>query len=165
MTDSACCDWSISVPSKRQRISFLSQSNQQVHVINILLASLAQSVWQAYDPRFFPFLFLLACALRAWSRKKEKNSVHYLPYGPRTRLIRGIYTKDIWGVWGVREASPSLLLEGQVPPFRVALLHWYFLLWLQVAVYMQQRLHHGNRLDWRAKAGEGSHRVFNRRYV
>ena len=40
-------------------------------------------------------LFFLPCfmarALRAWTIKgREKNSVHNLPYRPRTRLIRGM---------------------------------------------------------------------------
>ena len=40
----------------------------------------------------FSFLVLTARALRAWVIKgREKNSVHNLPYGPRSRLIRGMY--------------------------------------------------------------------------
>ena len=31
-------------------------------------------------------------ALRLGHKRKDKNSVHNLPYGPRTRLIRGINT-------------------------------------------------------------------------
>ena len=35
----------------------------------------------------------MACALRAWAiNRRGKNSVSNLRYGPRTRLVRGIYT-------------------------------------------------------------------------
>ena len=33
----------------------------------------------------------MARALGAWNIKGRKNSVHNLLYGPRTRLIRGMY--------------------------------------------------------------------------
>ena len=34
----------------------------------------------------------MARALRAWAiNQREKNSVRNLQYGPRTRLVRGIY--------------------------------------------------------------------------
>ena len=36
----------------------------------------------------------MARALRAWAIKERKNSVHSLPYGPSTRLIRGIYSLE-----------------------------------------------------------------------
>ena len=43
----------------------------------------------------------MARALRAWAIKgRKKNSVHNSPYGPRTRLIRGIYSAKL----AVREA-------------------------------------------------------------
>ena len=52
----------------------------------------------------------MALALRAWAiNQGEKNSVRNLRYGPRTRLVRGIYThspesscvprKNKWPVW------------------------------------------------------------------
>ena len=42
------------------------------------------------DPR--SFLVFMARVLCAWAIKgRKKNSVHNLPYGPRTRLIRGMY--------------------------------------------------------------------------
>ena len=43
------------------------------------------------DPRFFLPCFHGPHASRFGHKRKEKNSVHNLPYGPRTRLIRGIY--------------------------------------------------------------------------
>ena len=43
------------------------------------------------DPRFFLPCFHGPRASRLGHKRKEKNSVHNLPYGPRTRLIRGIY--------------------------------------------------------------------------
>ena len=36
--------------------------------------------------------FCVSIAL--WPQKEGKNSVHNLPYGPRTRLIRGIYLSE-----------------------------------------------------------------------
>ena len=56
-----------------------------------VLASFARSVRQVMDPRFFLPCFHGPCASRLSHKRKEKNSVHNLPYGPRTRLIRGIY--------------------------------------------------------------------------
>ena len=41
----------------------------------------------SYGSSFFPSLF----SWPACFAKEGKNSVHNLPYGPRTRLIRGIY--------------------------------------------------------------------------
>ena len=43
------------------------------------------------DPRFFLPCFHGPRDTRLGHKKKEKVSVHNLPYGPRTRLIRGIY--------------------------------------------------------------------------
>ena len=43
------------------------------------------------DPRFFLHYFHGLRASRLGHKRKEKNSVHNLPYGPRTRLIRGTY--------------------------------------------------------------------------
>ena len=38
----------------------------------------------------------MARALRAWAiNRGRKNSVRNLRYGPRTRLVRGIYIKEI----------------------------------------------------------------------
>ena len=42
------------------------------------------------DPRFFLPCFHASCTSRL-GQKEGKNSVHNLPYGPRTRLIRGMY--------------------------------------------------------------------------
>ena len=47
------------------------------------------------DPRF-SFLVFMARALRAWATKEGKTSVHNLPYGPSTRLIRGIYRSNVF---------------------------------------------------------------------
>ena len=87
--------------SKRQIISFFSRNNQQSHIINILLASFARSVpRQVMDPVCavmnpcfsFPFLVFMVRARGGWAIKgRKKNSFHNLPYGPRTRLIRGKY--------------------------------------------------------------------------
>ena len=41
--------------------------------------------------RFFLPCFHGSRASRLGHKRKEKNSVHNLPYGPRTRLIRGMY--------------------------------------------------------------------------
>ena len=73
-----------------QMISFLSRNNQQSHMINILLASFARSVWKVMDLRFFPFLVFIGPALFA---SEGKISFNNLPYGPRLRLIRSIYVK------------------------------------------------------------------------
>ena len=72
---------------------------------NILLASFAQSVGQVMDPRFF-----LPCfhGPRASAIKGRKNSVHNLLYGPRTRLIRGMYTVHV-PLRPVKIKYPSLL--------------------------------------------------------
>ena len=43
------------------------------------------------DPRVFLPSFHGPRASRLGHKRKEKNSVHNLPYGPRTRLIRGMY--------------------------------------------------------------------------
>ena len=43
------------------------------------------------DPRFFLPCFHGPRASRLGHKRKEKNLVHNLPYGPRTRLIRGMY--------------------------------------------------------------------------
>ena len=43
------------------------------------------------DPRFFLPCFRSPRTTRLGHKRKEKNSVHNLPYGPRTRLIRGMY--------------------------------------------------------------------------
>ena len=60
-------------------------------IINILLTSFSRSVLQVTDPRFFPLRFM-ARALRAWAiNRGGKKSVRNLRYGPRTRLVRGIY--------------------------------------------------------------------------
>ena len=76
--------------SKHQIILFLSRNNQQRHIIDILLASFARSVRQVMDPFFLPCFHGLR-ALRLGHKRKGKKSFHKLPYGPRTRLIRGIY--------------------------------------------------------------------------
>ena len=47
------------------------------------------------DPRFFLPCFHGQRAPRLGHKRKEKNSVHNLPYGPRTRLIRGMYLLKI----------------------------------------------------------------------
>ena len=77
--------------SKRQMISFFSRNNQQSHIINILLASFARSVQQVMDHVFFLPCFNGTRASRLGHKRKGKNSVHNLSYGPRTRLIRGMY--------------------------------------------------------------------------
>ena len=46
------------------------------------------------DPCFFLPCFHGPRASRLGHKRKEKNSVHNLPYGPRTRLIRGTCTKS-----------------------------------------------------------------------
>ena len=55
------------------------------------------------DPRFFLPCFHGPRASRLGHKRKEKNSVHNLPYGPRTRLIRGIY-----GVFGAETVNEIL---------------------------------------------------------
>ena len=82
-------------------ISFFSRNNQQSHIINIVLASFARSVRHVKDPRFFLHCFQSPRASRLGHKRKEKSSVHNLPYGPRTRLIRGMYRilQALKGVW------------------------------------------------------------------
>ena len=64
-------------------ISFFYRNNQQSRIINILLACLLGPYGKLWI-LVFSFLFI---------KGREKNSVHNLPYGPRTRLImRGIYS-------------------------------------------------------------------------
>ena len=60
------------------------------HIINILLASFFRSGLQITDPRFFPSIYG-SCASLLGHKSMEKNSVRNLQYGPKTRLIRGIY--------------------------------------------------------------------------
>ena len=43
------------------------------------------------DPRFFLPCFHGPRASRLGHKRKEKTRIHNLPYGPRTRLIRGMY--------------------------------------------------------------------------
>ena len=44
----------------------------------------------SYGPSFFlPFMAQVRSA-RAMKTRKEKTRIHNLPYGPRTRLIRGL---------------------------------------------------------------------------
>ena len=69
-------------------INFKNRNNQQSHIIKILLASFARSAGQVMDPRFFLSCFHGPRASRLGHKRKEKNSVHNLPYGPRTRLIK-----------------------------------------------------------------------------
>ena len=57
---------------KRQMISFFSQNNQQSHIINIILALFARSVWQVIDPCFFLPCFHGPCASCLGHRRKEK---------------------------------------------------------------------------------------------
>ena len=57
---------------KRQMISFFSQNNQQSHIINIILALFARSVWQVIDPCFFLPCFHGPCASCLGHRSKEK---------------------------------------------------------------------------------------------
>ena len=61
----------------------------------ILLVSFARSVRQVMDLRFFPSLFSWPARFALGPLKEGKISVHSLPYGPRTRLIRGMYCIDI----------------------------------------------------------------------
>ena len=72
--------------SKRQMILSFSRNSQQSHIINILLASFARSVRQVMDPR--GFFFIIPC----FHKRRGKNSVHNLPYGPRTGLITDLYS-------------------------------------------------------------------------
>ena len=45
------------------------------------------------DPRFFPLRFM-ARVLHAWAiNRGGKNLVRNLRYGPRTQLVRGMYTE------------------------------------------------------------------------
>ena len=61
---------------------FVPFSEQSIKPYNKHLINLVCSVRTAgYRSSFFSFLVFI----------KEKNSVHNLPYGPRTRLIRGMY--------------------------------------------------------------------------
>ena len=71
-------------------ISFFSWNNYQSQIINTSLASFARSVWQVMDPRFFLPCFHGPRALHLGHKRKGKNLVHNLPYGPHTRLVRGI---------------------------------------------------------------------------
>ena len=86
------CRFVSSRTDSSSRSPFQNRNNQQSHIINILLASFIRSVRQVVDPRFFLFCFHGPRAQsRLGHKRKEKTSVHNLPYGPRTRLIRGIY--------------------------------------------------------------------------
>ena len=66
----------------------------QIHsrdIINILLTSFFSVRTVSYGSSFFPLRFM-TLALRAWAiNRGGKNSVRNLRYGPRTRLVRGIY--------------------------------------------------------------------------
>ena len=46
----------------------------------------------SYGSSFFPSLFSWPARFALGPLKEGKNLVHNLAYGPRTRLIRGIYT-------------------------------------------------------------------------
>ena len=81
----------MAVRTSSSQSPFQNRNDQQSHIINILLASFARSVGQVMDPRFSLPCFHGPRASRLGHKRKEKNSVHNLPYGPRTRLIRGIY--------------------------------------------------------------------------
>ena len=72
--------------------SFLSPSDTHSRY-NKYLTNLVFSVRTvSYGSSFFPLRFMTR-ALRAWTiNRGEKNSVRYLRYGPRTRLVRGIYS-------------------------------------------------------------------------
>ena len=108
LTGLACCDWSSSVKTSNKLILFLSWNNQQSHTINILLASFAQSVRQVMDPRFFLSCFHGLHTSYLGHKKKEKNSVHNLPYRPHTRLIRGMYVVSSFEHLHVSIATISL---------------------------------------------------------
>ena len=69
---------------------FLKKKIQKGYIINILLTSLARAVLEVMEPRFFP-PFYGPRATRSGHKAVEKNSVHNFPYGPRARLIRGMY--------------------------------------------------------------------------
>ena len=60
-----------------------------MYIINILVTSFAQVHTTSYGPSFSP-LFLWPACFAAGHKAREKNSVHNLWYGPRTRLIRGM---------------------------------------------------------------------------
>ena len=62
----------------------------------------------SYGSSFFPFRFM-ARALRAWAINREgKNSVRNLQYGPRTRLVRGMYFET--GIKNTYKSSTMILL-------------------------------------------------------
>ena len=67
---------------------------KQSHIINILLASFSRSVRQVMNLRIFLPCFHVPHASRLVHKMKGKNLAHNLPYGPRTRLMRGIYTTE-----------------------------------------------------------------------
>ena len=78
LTGFTCCDWSIPGPQVAVRTSssrspFQNRNNQQYHIINILLASFAQSVGQVMDPRFFLPCFHGTRASRLGHKRKEKT--------------------------------------------------------------------------------------------
>ena len=78
LTDFACCDWSITGPQVAVRTSssrspFQSRNNQQIHIINILLASFAWFVRNVMDPRFFLPCFHGPRASRLGHKRKKKT--------------------------------------------------------------------------------------------
>ena len=73
-----------------KEIDLFLKKIQKGYIINILLTSLARAVLEVMEPRFFP-PFYGPRATRSGHKAVEKNSVHNFPYGPRARLIRGIY--------------------------------------------------------------------------
>ena len=90
LTDFACCDWSIpgllvAVRTSSSQSPFQTRNNQQSHIINILLALFARSVWQVMDPCFFLPCFHGPRASHLGHKRKEKTrSITY-----RTDLALG----------------------------------------------------------------------------
>ena len=68
------------------------RQRQQENYFRLVLLFLVESFWRNW-PRLM-FLWKLKIYIlpsRLGRKRKEKNSVHNLPYGPRTRLIWGMY--------------------------------------------------------------------------
>ena len=69
-------------------------------LVNILLASFSRSMLSVTDPRFFPLIYS-PHTLCLGHKSTGKNSVRNLQYGPRTRLVRGMYICGLNSYWGL----------------------------------------------------------------
>ena len=94
----------------------LFQSHAKYHRYNKYLTNLVFSVRTVnHGSSFFPLGFM-ACVLCAWAiNPSGENLVRNLQYGPRTRLVRGIWSKVMAVLTECKEVSKKTT-KANIPP-------------------------------------------------